>query len=101
MKRNIATIGLWLAFLLFAVNQSAGASLAGDINGDDVVNAVDVQLVINAALGLVIQGDADINGDDEINAVDVQLVINAALGINITPYEFRDLSGANLPWITY
>jgi len=58
----------------------------GDINGDGVVNAVDVQLVINAALGLEIGGmNADINGDGFINAVDVQLVINAALGIEINP----------------
>ena len=55
---------------------------ATDINGDSVVNAVDVQLVINAALDLSIGGlDADINGDQTVNAVDVQLVINAALGL--------------------
>jgi len=55
--------------------------VSGDINGDNAVNAVDVQLVINAALGNSIQGDADVNGDNAVNAVDVQLVINAALGI--------------------
>jgi hypothetical protein len=52
-----------------------------DINGDGVVDAVDIQLVINAALGLdVAPFDADINGTGKVNAVDVQLVINAALG---------------------
>ena len=55
----------------------------GDINGDGVVNAVDVQLVINAALGIEGEFNADINGDGVVNAVDVQLVINAALGIQI------------------
>jgi len=55
----------------------------GDVNGDDDVNAVDVQLVINAALGLTSEGNPDINGDATVNAVDVQLVINAALGIKI------------------
>jgi len=72
--------------------QSCGANLEynstpgipGDINGDGQVNAVDVQLVINAALGIDIGGmNADINGDGQVNAVDVQLVINAALGIEI------------------
>ncbi len=54
----------------------------GDINRDGLVNAVDVQLVINAVLGLDIwPHEADVNGDDAVNAVDVQLVINAALGI--------------------
>lgn len=52
-----------------------------DINNDGDINAVDVQLVINAALGLPVVGDTDINGDGPTNAVDVQLVINAALGI--------------------
>lgn len=56
----------------------------GDINDDGEVNAVDVQLVINAALGIAIgEFDADVNGDGTVNAVDVQLVINAALGIDI------------------
>ncbi|MBI4556939.1 MAG: hypothetical protein HY706_05090 [Candidatus Hydrogenedentes bacterium] len=53
-----------------------------DIDADGAVNAVDVQLVINAALGINIGGlDADVNLDSNVDAVDVQLVINAALGI--------------------
>jgi len=53
-----------------------------DINGDGNLDAVDVQLVINAALDIDIGGlDADIDGDGLIDAVDVQLMINAALGI--------------------
>ena len=53
-----------------------------DINNDGFVNAVDVELVINAAL-LPLPGglDADVNSDGEVNAVDVQLVINAVLGM--------------------
>jgi hypothetical protein len=53
-----------------------------DINGDLVVNAVDVQLVINGALGLFTGGfTTDVDGNNETDALDVQLVINAALGI--------------------
>jgi len=55
----------------------------GDVNYDGVTNAVDVQLVINAALGLElplgVRADRNFNG--LVNAVDVQLVINAALGV--------------------
>jgi len=58
-------------------------SISADINGDGVVNAVDVQLVINAALGIPSEHNADVNGDGVVNAVDVQLVINAALGIGL------------------
>jgi streptogramin lyase len=52
-----------------------------DINGDGVVDAVDVQLVVNAALGIPIAYSADVNGDGGVNAIDVQLVTNAALGL--------------------
>lgn len=53
-----------------------------DVNLDGAVDAVDVQLVINAALGInVAPWNADVNRDSDINALDVQLVINAALGL--------------------
>lgn len=56
---------------------------SGDVNGDGDVNAVDIQLVINAALGLSV-GDVNANVDGDagnaVNAVDVQIVINQALG---------------------
>lgn len=50
-----------------------------DLNDDDVVNAIDVQLVINGALG--VGAPADVNNDGQTNAIDIQLVINAALGL--------------------
>jgi len=55
----------------------------GDVNGDRLVTAVDVQLVINAVLNLGVPYDCDINSDEATDATDVQLVINAALGIPI------------------
>ncbi len=59
-----------------------GDEIATDIDGDGIVNAVDVQLVVNGALGIDIAPfDADVNSDGEVNAVDAQLVINAALGL--------------------
>ncbi|MBI5094929.1 MAG: carboxypeptidase regulatory-like domain-containing protein [Candidatus Hydrogenedentes bacterium] len=57
------------------------AHIQGDINGDQTVNAVDVQLVINQALAIQTGYDCDINKDAAVNAVDVQMVINAALGV--------------------
>lgn len=50
-----------------------------DVNNDGFVDAVDVQLVINAALGIPIEGDADIDGVNGVNAVDIQMVVVAAL----------------------
>ena len=52
-----------------------------DVNKDSVVDAVDVQLVINAALGIPVDAEPDINLDASVNAVDVQLAVNGALGL--------------------
>jgi beta-lactam-binding protein with PASTA domain len=53
----------------------------GDINGDNIVNAMDVQLVVNAVLRSSSGLDCDINGDGLVNAIDVQLVVNNVLGL--------------------
>jgi len=52
-----------------------------DVNQDGMINALDVQLVINWALSLPANGDCDINDDGVVNAVDIQYIINGALGI--------------------
>ena len=52
----------------------------GDINKDDSINAIDVQLVINGALGQDLgTASPDSNRDGQTDAVDVQVVVNAAL----------------------
>jgi len=60
---------------------SLDPATAGDVNLDGVVNASDVQLVINSALGLYAGVNCDLNEDAVVDAVDVQGVINAALGL--------------------
>lgn len=52
-----------------------------DVDHSGEVDAVDVQKVINAALGVASEDGCDIDGVNGVNAVDVQLVINGALGI--------------------
>jgi hypothetical protein len=62
-----------------SLSSGGGGDFDTDLNDDNAVDAVDVQLVINGALGL---GDpADVNNDGPTDAVDVQLVINSALGL--------------------
>ena len=51
-----------------------------DVNQDTFTNVVDVQLVINEALG-VVAAVHDLNKDTVVNVVDVQILINAALGL--------------------
>jgi len=53
---------------------------ACDVNGDGAVNASDVQLAINQALGLTPCGSADLQHSGKCTVVDVQRIINASLG---------------------
>lgn len=64
-----------------AYEYSSAPVIVTDINGIGGTDAVDVQLVINAALGLDVDYNCDVNGVDGVTAVDVQLVINGALGL--------------------
>lgn len=53
-----------------------------DINGDTQINAIDIQLIINAVLGIPIAPFVgDVDGDGITNSIDIQLVINSVLGL--------------------
>lgn len=77
---QIATIAAGVAQLNFTL-KAAPASPPGDVNGDGVANAADIQATINAALGISTGFDSDLNQDGSVNAVDVQLQVNIVLGI--------------------
>ena len=55
------------------------AGSACDLNGDGATNVVDVQGMVNQAIG-VAACTADLNRDGACNVIDVQRVVNAALG---------------------
>jgi probable HAF family extracellular repeat protein len=55
----------------------------GDVNHDGVVDVLDVQTMIDEALGMGAPND-DLNGDRIVNGVDVQIDIDAALN-SISP----------------
>lgn len=64
----------------FTFVSSADQMVNTDVNGDGRVDALDLQLVVNALLGksanpLV----GDVNGDGRVDALDVQLVVNDIL----------------------
>jgi len=63
----------------------AASPTAGDVNSDAAADARDVQLAVNAALGMTVPAgcDTDLNYSGATDAVDVQLAINAALSIKI------------------
>jgi len=61
--------------------QPAGPNPFGDVNSNGAADALDIQLVINSALGVDIVFNADLSGDGTVNAVDIQMVVNAVLGL--------------------
>ena len=58
---------------------SPNTGIKGDVNADGRVDAIDVQNVINAAVGNVTEVPGDVNQVGGVDALDVQQVINAAL----------------------
>jgi hypothetical protein len=57
-----------------------------DINGDSSVNALDVQAMVNAILGLRSSSSSlDLNGDGRVDVLDLQLLTNVVLGIRSCP----------------
>jgi PKD repeat protein len=55
------------------------ASIREDLNEDGVVNAFDLQICINAVLGVVPNPSADVNGDGLIDTFDVQQIVRKIL----------------------
>jgi len=69
----------WKEFFFIDENvEQTQPELAGDFNGDGVVNALDVQEVINASEAESVEPVYDVNNDGVVNALDVQEVINMA-----------------------
>jgi M6 family metalloprotease-like protein len=56
----------------------AAPAIKGDLNGDGIVNALDIQLEINACVAGASEAVYDLNEDGIVNALDIQTVINIA-----------------------
>lgn len=50
----------------------------GDVDNNNQIDATDIQLVINAILGLAVEHDCDLDGGG-VGATDLQLIVNAVL----------------------
>ena len=59
---------------------SGTVQMTCDLNGDGVVNSLDVQIAINQALGLSPCGSSNLMQNGTCNIIDVQRVINASMG---------------------
>jgi hypothetical protein len=56
-----------------------------DLNGDGVVDVLDLQLLTNVILGAPCSGRCDLNGDGKADVLDLQLMTNRILGVGTTP----------------
>ena len=58
-----------------------------DANSDGVVNVLDLQIMINAILGIQIMpaGKGDLNSDGRIDVLDLQILGNVILGLRSCP----------------
>ncbi len=57
-----------------------GEGMAGDLNGDEVLNVLDIIIMVNVILNGTFNADADMNGDGSINILDVVQLVNLILG---------------------
>jgi hypothetical protein len=58
-----------------------GEGMMGDLNGDEVLNVLDIIIMVNVILGVEPNNpDADLNGDGNINILDVVQLVNLILG---------------------
>ena len=52
----------------------------GDLNGDGLINVLDVVLIVNLVLDQVYNSNADLNEDDSVDILDVVQLVNIILG---------------------
>ena len=58
------------------------SGLLGDLNGDGVINVMDIVLTVDAILHDEYDPMGDINGDGQLNVVDIVMLVNIILGSN-------------------
>jgi tetratricopeptide (TPR) repeat protein len=58
-------------------------TFSDDVDASTQIDAVDIQLVINVALGIPASFQTDLDGDNVTDAMDIQRIINAALEIQL------------------
>jgi hypothetical protein len=61
-------------------NYCPAGSMQGDINGDGIINILDIIATVNIVLGGEFNIDADLNGDYNVDILDVILIVNIILG---------------------
>ena len=55
-------------------------SLAGDVNGDSLLNVQDIVIIVNMILSGETNSSADYNGDGDVNILDIVALVSIILG---------------------
>jgi hypothetical protein len=63
-----------------AIRLAGGGTLLGDVNGDGVVNGLDVDPFVDVLLNGPYQAEADMNEDAVVNGLDVDPFVDAVVG---------------------
>jgi len=90
----------WVDDIIFPPAYIESDGILGDLNGDSIINILDVIIMVNIILGVEPESSlADVNGDGTINILDIVQVINLILGPRVdnassiqlhdTGYELR------------
>jgi hypothetical protein len=78
MRRTVLASVLSLALLLPISSRALASDLPGDVNGDCMVNIMDLSTVANRYLtargSLLYSPQYDLNSDGVINIIDIQIV---------------------------
>lgn len=90
-RRSVAARGRAFALgpvlasaLLVLLAGGSGEAAVGDANLDSAINVLDVQVVIQAALGATpVSPETDLDGSGVVDVLDVQSSINLALGLPV------------------
>lgn len=60
-------------------NINSTTTIPGDVNGDTIVNILDIVLVISLILGNQYDYAADVNSDNIVNVLDIVMIVNIIL----------------------
>lgn len=74
----VSATGMECERVITLTQGNGGNTVKGDVTGDGIVNALDIQAVINAAVADSKEPKFDLNSDGIVNALDIQTVINIA-----------------------
>ena len=70
----------WPITILWIVGVINSINLIGDLNGDYIVNILDILIMVNIIMGSIDDpGNADINDDNLINILDIVSLVNVIL----------------------